>query len=87
MTDSIKRLGGIYNQRALHHLLSLLTYVSGDYKDPNTFTEIRKALDNARRPAYYLAIPPSLFETVIKGLGAATLAEQAARHCRKVLRT
>ena len=77
MTDSIKRSGGIDNRRALHHLLSLLKYVSGDYKDANTFTAIKKALHNARRPAFYLAIPPSLFETVIKGLGAANLAEQA----------
>ena len=29
VTDSIKRSGGIDNQRALHHLLSLLRYVSG----------------------------------------------------------
>ena len=34
VTDSIKRSGGIDNQRALHQLLSLLSYVSGDYKDP-----------------------------------------------------
>ena len=77
VTDSIKRSGGIDNQRALHHLLSLLRYVSGDYKDPGTFTAIKKALGSARRPAHYLAIPPSLFETVIKGLGAANLAEHA----------
>src|SRR5579862_847958 len=77
VTDSIKRAGGIDNQRALHHLLSLLKYVSGDYKDPNTFTAIKSALDNARRPAHYLAIPPSLFETVIKELGTANLARNA----------
>jgi glucose-6-phosphate 1-dehydrogenase len=77
VTDSIKRSGGIDNQRALHHLLSLFRYVSGDYKDPGTFTAIKEALGSARRPAYYLAIPPSLFETVIKGLGAAKLAEHA----------
>ena len=59
------------------HLLSLLKYVSGDYKDPATFAAIKKALGSARRPAHYLAIPPSLFETVIKGLGAANLAEHA----------
>ncbi len=35
------------------------------------------ALGGASRPAYYLAIPPALFETVIKGLGAAGLAAQA----------
>ncbi|MGO9085091.1 MAG: glucose-6-phosphate dehydrogenase [Candidatus Sulfotelmatobacter sp.] len=75
--DSIKRSGGIDNQRALHHLLSLLRYVSGDYKDPATFAAIKKELGSGRRPAHYLAIPPSLFETVIKGLGVARLAEQA----------
>ena len=77
LTDSIKRSGGIDNQRALNHLLSLLRYVSGDYKDRATFTEIKRVLGSARRPAHYLAIPPSLFETVIKGLGAANLAEHA----------
>ncbi len=77
VTDSIKHSGGIDDQRAFHRLLSLLKYVSGDYKDPNTFTAIKEALGSARRPAHYLAIPPSLFETVIKGLGDANLAEHA----------
>jgi glucose-6-phosphate 1-dehydrogenase len=77
VTDSIERSGGVDNKRALQQLLSLLKYVSGDYKDPATFTAIKEALDRARRPAHYLAIPPSLFETVIKGLGAAKLADHA----------
>jgi glucose-6-phosphate 1-dehydrogenase len=55
----------------------LLKYVSGDYNDGNTFAVIKAALGKARRPAHYLAIPPSLFETVIKGLGAAKLSENA----------
>jgi glucose-6-phosphate 1-dehydrogenase len=75
--DSIKRSGGISNQRALHHLLSQFSYVSGDYNDGGTFTKIKEALGSTRRPAHYLAIPPSLFETVIKGLGAANLADYA----------
>ncbi len=75
VTDSIERAGGVDNKRALQHLLSLLKYVSGDYTDPGTFTAIKDALGKARRPAHYLAIPPSLFETVIRGLGAAKLAE------------
>jgi glucose-6-phosphate 1-dehydrogenase len=77
VTDSIKGSGGIDNRRALDHLLSLLMYVDGDYKDANTFKAIKTALSSARRPAHYLAIPPSLFETVIKGLGTARLAENA----------
>jgi glucose-6-phosphate 1-dehydrogenase len=75
--DSIKQEVGIDNERALRHLLSLLRYVGGDYNDRATFTAIKTALRSARRPAHYLAIPPSLFETVIKGLGAANLAEHA----------
>jgi len=76
-TDSIKQSGGIDNQRAFHKLLSLFKYVSGDYNDPNTFTAIKEALGKARHPAHYLAIPPSLFEMVIKGLGASNLAKDA----------
>jgi glucose-6-phosphate 1-dehydrogenase len=75
--DSIRRSGGIDHRRALHHLLSLLKYVDGDYRDQTTFAAIKDALDGARRPAHYLAIPPSLFATVIKGLGAAGLSEHA----------
>ncbi len=77
VTESIKRSGRIDDKRALHRLLSQFKYVSGDYKDPATFTALKKALGSARRPAHYLAIPPSLFETVIKGLGAANLAKHA----------
>jgi glucose-6-phosphate 1-dehydrogenase len=76
-THSIKQSGGIDNKRAFHHLLSLLNYVSGDYNDSKTFAAIKESLGRARRPAHYLAIPPSLFGTVIKGLGAAGLAENA----------
>jgi glucose-6-phosphate 1-dehydrogenase len=75
--DSIKKAGGVDDERALKHLLSLLTYVSGDYNDPATFAAIRQALGKAKRPAFYLAIPPSLFETVIKGLGTSKLADNA----------
>jgi len=69
VTDSIERSGGIDDKRAFKKLLSLLKYVSGDYKDPATFAAIKKELGGAKRPAFYLAIPPVLFETVISTLG------------------
>ena len=75
--DSIRRSGGVDDHRALGHLLSLLRYVEGDYTDQDTFAALKKALGGARRPAHYLAIPPSLFATVIQGLGAAGLADGA----------
>jgi len=76
-TDSIRTSGRIDDRRALRHLLSLLRYVDGNYNDPDTFEALKKALGDARRPAHYLAIPPALFATVIKGLGAAGLADEA----------
>jgi glucose-6-phosphate 1-dehydrogenase len=77
ITDSIERAGGVDNKAALKTLLSRFKYVSGDYKDPATFAKIKQALNGAKRPAHYLAIPPSLFETVIENLGAAGLAKNA----------
>jgi len=76
-SDSIARSGGIDDEKAFNHLISLLHYVSGDYSDPNTFRELREALGEASRPAHYLAIPPFLFETVISGLGASGLTKNA----------
>ena len=75
--DGIRESGKIDDRQALRHLLSLLRYVDGDYNDPGTFNALKKALGDARRPAFYLAIPPALFATVIKGLGAAGLTDQA----------
>jgi glucose-6-phosphate 1-dehydrogenase len=78
-TDSIKESGSgaIDDPQAHAHLLAKLSYVSGNYNDPGTFEALKKTLGDARRPAYYLAIPPALFTPVIKGLGAAGITDQA----------
>ncbi len=75
--DSLEHEGGIDDAPAFDRLLSLLRYVSGDYKEAATFDRLKKALAGAKRPAHYLAIPPALFETVIQSLGAAGLARDA----------
>jgi len=77
VTDSIRQAGRIDDRSALDKLLSRLQYVAGDYNDPATFTALKQALGDAQRPAHYLAIPPALFVTVIKALGAAGLAHPA----------
>jgi len=76
-TDSIKQAGMIDDRGAFNHLLDLLRYVSGDYNDARTFRALKQALGDATCPAHYLAIPPSLFATVIQGLGAVGLAKDA----------
>ena len=77
VTESLRRSDTVVNRRTLRILLSLMQYVPGDYNNPETFQALKLALGKARNPAFYLAIPPSLFETVIQGLGTAGLAKNA----------
>src|SRR5262249_5878158 len=58
-------------------LAERLHYVRGDYGDAATMAGLRRELGDAKRPLHYLAIPPSLFETVVRGLGQAHCAENA----------
>ncbi len=46
-----------------------LRYISGDYHSADVYTQIRAALADAQRPIFYLAIPPTLFDPVIEGIG------------------
>ncbi len=69
--------GGIDDAAAFERLISLMTYVSGDYNHAATFAALKTALAGAKRPAHYLAIPPSLFATVIQNLGRSGLAQDA----------
>ena len=65
--ESVLKHGGV-DRSAFDTLSRLLRYVDGDYRDPATFEAIRGQLTTAKRPAYYLAIPPVLFETVVEQL-------------------
>ena len=65
------------DSKALDAMLARLTYVQGDYSDEATFERVKKALGDAEQPVFYLEIPPSLFATVVKGLGKAGLVEHA----------
>jgi glucose-6-phosphate 1-dehydrogenase len=53
---------------AFAELVSRLRYVDGDYADAATFAMLRRELEGSSRPAHYLAIPPTMFPTVIRGL-------------------
>ena len=69
--------GGVDDEAAFTQLSQSLDYVDGDYSALSTFAELRKKLGDARCPAHYLAIPPSLFATVIENLGTAGCAKNA----------
>ncbi|HVB47115.1 MAG TPA: glucose-6-phosphate dehydrogenase [Burkholderiales bacterium] len=65
--ESLKQ-GGQLDEQACAKLCALLHYVDGDYKDPATFEGLGRELGSAKRPLHYLAIPPSMFPTAVKGL-------------------
>jgi glucose-6-phosphate 1-dehydrogenase len=76
LKDSLEEHGGL-DPAAFARLSKLVHYVRGDYSDPKTFQAIRSALGSARRPAYYLAIPPSQFGLVVEQLTRSRCADGA----------
>jgi glucose-6-phosphate 1-dehydrogenase len=67
--DSVEKHGGL-DPVGFPILLDKLRYVDGDYKDPQTFINVRKELGAAKHPIHYLAIPPVLFGEVLNQLKA-----------------
>ena len=74
--DSVAERGDV-DEAAFARLSERLSYIEGDYQKPETYQRLRTALGAASRPLHYLAIPPSMFATVVQGLGKAGCARGA----------
>jgi glucose-6-phosphate 1-dehydrogenase len=68
--DSLEHHGGV-DAAAFDKLCGLLRYVSGDYNDPAVFQALSREIASATLPAFYLAIPPAAFSTVVEQLSRA----------------
>jgi glucose-6-phosphate 1-dehydrogenase len=75
--EAIGNTVGDPDEDVFDRLSSRLSYVQGDYGDADTFERVGKAIGEAKRPVFYLEIPPALFATVVQGLGKAGLTENA----------
>jgi glucose-6-phosphate 1-dehydrogenase len=77
--ESVQKHGpaGPFDEAAFAKLAEHIGYVCGDYAESTTYAALRLALGEIKRPAYYLAVPPSMFSTVIEGLGKSGSAEGA----------
>jgi glucose-6-phosphate 1-dehydrogenase len=73
---SVTEHGGL-DPDAFPKLAALLAYVDGDYTDSGTFRRLREALGDAKHPAHYLAIPPSMFPVVVENLAACACTQDA----------
>ena len=74
--DSIEHSGD-FEPGCFDRLAAQLRYVDGDYTDPATYAKLKQALGPATRPIHYLAIPPSMFASVVQGLAKSGCADNA----------
>jgi glucose-6-phosphate 1-dehydrogenase len=66
--DSLNEHVKPLDEAVVGKLLGRLRYVRGEYGDAATFETLRRELGEAAHPTHYLAIPPSVFGTVVTGL-------------------
>jgi glucose-6-phosphate 1-dehydrogenase len=75
--DAIEATVSEPDEDVFSRLAARLSYVQGDYADDATFERVKAVLGDAKHPVFYLEVPPSLFGTVVDGLGKAGLTEDA----------
>ncbi|HSC87740.1 MAG TPA: glucose-6-phosphate dehydrogenase [Polyangiaceae bacterium] len=75
--ESVTASAAGLDPEAFAKLANLLRYVDGDYNELSTFQRLKTELGQARRPAHYLAIPPSMFAGVTENLKEASCSEGA----------
>ncbi|MGB0093220.1 MAG: glucose-6-phosphate dehydrogenase, partial [Solirubrobacteraceae bacterium] len=75
--EAIENTGERIDEGVFKRFADRLSYVQGDFGDAATFARVGAAIADARRPVFYLEIPPFLFATVIKGLSEAGLTANA----------
>jgi glucose-6-phosphate 1-dehydrogenase len=68
--ETLLRDGVDVDNEVFVRLAASLRYVSGDYREPETFLHLDSVLGDSARPVSYLAIPPSLFVAVLDGLAS-----------------
>jgi glucose-6-phosphate 1-dehydrogenase len=75
--ESIEETVEEFEEQVFRRLAKRMKFVSGDYTDPQTYKKLGEALEGRKRPVYYLEIPPSVFATVVRGLGDAGMTDSA----------
>jgi glucose-6-phosphate 1-dehydrogenase len=71
--ECIEGTGESVDEKVFERFAARLSYVSGDFTDSATYTQLAAALGEVHSPVFYLEIPPFLFGPVIKQLKDAGL--------------
>ena len=76
-TKAIRALEKRVDKKVLDRLMRRMSYLQGDFAEPDTYERLAKKIKRAKSPVFYLEIPPSLFGMTIGGLHDAGLTENA----------
>lgn len=71
--ESIEKSGVTIDEKVFERLAAKLSYVSGDYRSAQTFTDVARSVGENVCAVAYLAIPPDLFDEVVTGLASVGL--------------
>ena len=74
--DGIKAVFPDPDEKILAELDKEFSLIIGSYEDSKLYEDIAEALKDKKNPVIYLAIPPSAFSNVTKGLAAVALTER-----------
>ena len=77
--ECVEKAEGTIDEKVFARLAKRLSYVGGNFLDPDLYVNLKKALGKATAPTYYLEIPPSLFVKVAEQLHAADMTSGSAR--------
>jgi glucose-6-phosphate 1-dehydrogenase len=75
--ESIEETVTDYDEKVFGKLAARMTFVNGDYTNRDSYERLGKHIADSKLPVFYLEVPPSLFSTVVHGLGDAGLTENA----------
>ncbi len=91
--NNLREFGGAEEHcRFCDWLVGRLYYLSGDFRDPASYSRLKPLLDQVDQKhgtqgnrLYYLATAPALFAEVVSQLGAASLTEETGGRWRRVV--
>jgi glucose-6-phosphate 1-dehydrogenase len=74
---AVEESGLPMDEKVFERLAKRLSYLGGDFSDPDTYQRLTQALEGMGQPLFYLEIPPSLFASVVESLAGAGLTKGA----------
>ena len=79
VTEAVRAAEKDVDDKVLADLVARLRYVSGDAEEGTMYDGLRRELDGAELPVFYLATPPTMFDEIAEELAAADLVGDSSR--------